>query len=176
MPRPFVLRVYVAATPDGWKVMPGGFARVSDKPDARAVSMGEGVESADVWVLADKPVAAASLLPTPEKTRITRLLGNLPSRAADNLFWFGRYLERAEATLRLVRVLSARAVDPEGPMVGARDAVESLKKLLVAWGAIDAKTTALRPRRDRPAQPRNYGSALTIANAAGWPPRSSANG
>ncbi len=42
--RPFVLRVYVAATPDGWKVMPGGFARVSDKPDARAVSMGQGVE------------------------------------------------------------------------------------------------------------------------------------
>ena len=39
-PRPFVLRVYAAATPDGWKVMPGGFARVSDKPDARAVSMG----------------------------------------------------------------------------------------------------------------------------------------
>ena len=29
VPRPFVLRVYVAATPDGWKVMPGGFARVS---------------------------------------------------------------------------------------------------------------------------------------------------
>ena len=31
--------------------MPGGFARVSDQPDARAVSMGAGVESADVWVL-----------------------------------------------------------------------------------------------------------------------------
>ena len=167
VPRPFVLRVYVAATPDGWKVMPGGFARVSDKPDARAVSMGEGVESADVWVLADKPVATASLLPTPEKTRITRLLGNLPSRAADNLFWFGRYLERSEATLRLVRVLSARAVDPEGPMVGGRDAVENLKTLLVAWGAIDAKTTALRPAETALRSPDNYGSALTIANAAG---------
>ena len=87
----------------------------------------------------------ASLLPTPEKTRIARLLGNLPSRAADNLFWFGRYLERAEATLRLVRVLSARAVDPEGPMTGGREAVEGLKGLLVAWGAIDAKANSLRP-------------------------------
>ncbi len=55
VPRPFVLRVYAAATPDGWQVMPGGFCRISDQPDARAVSMGEGVESADVWVLADKP-------------------------------------------------------------------------------------------------------------------------
>ena len=167
VPRPFVLRVYVAATPEGWRVMPGGFARVSDKPDARAVSMGEGVESADVWVLADKPVPTASLLPSPEKTRITRLLGNLPSRAADNLFWFGRYLERAEATLRLVRVLSARAVDPEGPMIGARDSVEGLTRLLVAWGAIDAKTTALRPAETALRSPENYGSALSIANAAG---------
>ena len=32
-------------------------------------------------------------------------MGNLPSRAADNLFWLGRYLERAEATLRLIRCL-----------------------------------------------------------------------
>ena len=123
-PRPFVLRVYAAATPDGWKVMPGGFARVSDKPDARAVSMGDGVESADVWVLADKPVEATSLLPTPEKVRIVRMLGNLPSRAADNLFWFGRYLEREEATLRLVRCLCARAVDPDAPMQ-RRDASRS---------------------------------------------------
>ncbi len=40
-PRPFVLRVYCAATPKGWRVMPGGFCRVSDQPDARAVSMGK---------------------------------------------------------------------------------------------------------------------------------------
>ena len=63
-PRPFVLRVYCAATPEGWRVMPGGFCRVSDRPDARAVSMGQGVESADVWVLAESPVEASSLLPS----------------------------------------------------------------------------------------------------------------
>ena len=67
VPRPFVLRVYAAATPEGWRVMPGGFARVSDKSDARAVSMTGGVESADVWVLADSPVETTSLLPTPER-------------------------------------------------------------------------------------------------------------
>jgi uncharacterized circularly permuted ATP-grasp superfamily protein/uncharacterized alpha-E superfamily protein len=168
-PRPFVLRVYAAATPEGWRVMPGGFARVSDKPDARAVSMGEGVESADVWVLADKPVEATSLLPTPEKVRIVRMLGNLPSRAANNLFWFGRYLEREEATLRLLRCLCARAVDPDAPISGARQSIERLKRLLVAWGAIDASDvgaasaeaaeTALR-------NPDNYGSALSIARSA----------
>jgi len=168
-PRPFVLRVYAAATPDGWRVMPGGFARVSDKPDARAVSMGEGVESADVWVLADKPVEATSLLPTPEKVRIVRMLGNLPSRAADNLFWFGRYLEREEATLRLVRCLCARAVDPDAPMSGARQSIERLKRLLVAWGAIDAEDVGVVSAEAAEAALReteNYGSALSIARSA----------
>jgi hypothetical protein len=82
--------------------MPGGFCRVSGRTDARAVSMGEGVHSADVWVLADKPVEMVSLLPTGETVRIRRIMGTLPSRAADNLFWLGRYLERSEATLRLI--------------------------------------------------------------------------
>ena len=167
-PRPFVLRVYVAATKDGWKVMPGGFARVSDKPDARAVSMGEGVESADVWVLAERQKPAVSLLPNPEKTHIARLLGNLPSRAADNLFWFGRYLERAEATLRLVRVMSARAVDPEAPMSGAREAMAGLLKLLTDWGAIDKDIKPTRPAETALRARENRGSALYIADSASF--------
>jgi uncharacterized circularly permuted ATP-grasp superfamily protein/uncharacterized alpha-E superfamily protein len=167
-PRPFVLRVYVAATAKGWKVMPGGFARISDKLDARAVSMGQGVESADVWVLADRPAPAISLLPNPEKTHISRLLGNLPSRAADNLFWFGRYLERAEATLRLVRVLSARAVDPEAPMSGAREATAGLLKLLTEWGAIDEDVKPMRPAETALRAKENSGSALALADAAGF--------
>ncbi len=169
VPRPFVLRVYAAATPHGWRVMPGGFARISDKPDARAVSMGAGVELADVWVLADNPVEATSLLPTPEKVRIVRMLGNLPSRAADNLFWFGRYIEREEATLRLVRCLCARAVDPDAPMDGARKSMERLKTLLVAWGAIDADDVAAAAAETGETalrDPERYGSALSIARSA----------
>jgi uncharacterized circularly permuted ATP-grasp superfamily protein/uncharacterized alpha-E superfamily protein len=168
-PRPFVLRVYAAATPDGWKVMPGGFCRVSDQADARVVSMGEGVESADVWVLADKPVEVSTLLPTRSEMRIIRLLGNLPSRAADNLFWFGRYLERGEATLRLVRCLANRAVDPDASSGAARQSLEKLKSLLVAWGAIPADAAKLPATEVGAAALRdvdNYGSALSIAGAA----------
>ena len=168
-PRPFVLRVYAAMTPTGWKVMPGGFARISDKTDARAISMSAGVESGDVWVLSDQPVAATSLLPTPEKVRIVRMLGNLPSRAADNLFWFGRYLEREEATLRLVRCLSARAVDPDSPLGGPSQALERLRALLIAWGALDPKTGGAKPTQWAEAalrDPEQYGSALGIARAA----------
>ena len=168
-PRPFVLRVYAAATPEGWRVMPGGFCRVAYHADARAVSMGAGVESADVWVLADKPVETTSLLPTPGKVRIVRMLGNLPSRAADNLFWFGRYLEREEATLRLVRCVCSRAVDPDAPMSGARQSLERLKGVLVSWGAITAAQAKLPLVRAAEAALRdgdNYGSALDIARSA----------
>jgi uncharacterized circularly permuted ATP-grasp superfamily protein/uncharacterized alpha-E superfamily protein len=168
-PRPFVLRVYCGATPDGWRVMPGGFCRISDRSDARAVSMGDGVESADVWVLAESPVEISSLLPSRESVRITRLLGNLPSRAADNLFWFGRYLERTEATLRVVRCLAARSVDPDAPQRVSRQSLEQLVGVLVGWGAVQATTSAKGPTtasnqglRDAAA----YGSALSVARAA----------
>ena len=142
VPRPFVLRVFAAATEDGWEVMPGGFCRISDRPDARAVSMGEGVQSADVWVLADEPVEMSTLLPTGDDVRIRRLLGNLPSRAADNLFWLGRYLERAEATLRLVRCLCARVLDPDAATGGGRQSIGRLVRLLAAWDAVPPDKSA----------------------------------
>jgi uncharacterized alpha-E superfamily protein len=131
--------------------------------------MGDGVESADVWVLAENPVEVSSLLPTPEGVRITRLLGNLPSRAADNLFWFGRYLERAEATLRVVRCLAARSVDPDAPMRLGRQSLDRLMGVLVGWGAVDTATlnkgaavaSALGLR-----DAGQYGSALSLARSA----------
>jgi len=89
--------------------MPGGFCRIADQLDARAVSMGAGARAADVWVVSDKAVSTATLLPAVDTVRIRRIAGWVPSRAADNLFWLGRYLERAEATLRLVRALGPSA-------------------------------------------------------------------
>ena len=168
-PRSFVLRVYCAATTGGWRVMPGGFCRISDRADARAVAMGDGVESADVWVLAENPVEVSSLLPSPEGARITRLLGNLPSRAADSLFWFGRYLERAEATLRVVRCLSARSVDPDAPMQLGRQSLDRLMGVLVGWGAVDPTTPAKGAAAASDQGLRgaaNYGSALSLARSA----------
>ena len=137
-PRPFSLRVFAAATPDGWRVMPGGFCRVSDAADARAISMEGEASSADVWIATDRPVEISTLLPARESVRVVRMMGNLPSRAADNLFWLGRYLERAEATARVVRCLAIRSVDLDAPGSGARAAVERLQKMLLSSGAAPA--------------------------------------
>jgi len=134
-PRPFVLRVYAAQTADGWKVMPGGFCRISDRADARAISMGAGVKSADVWVLSEKPVEKVTLLPTDETLHIRRIMGILPSRAADNLFWLGRYLERAEATLLAIRALAGRLSEANPRHDDTGRTADRLASLFVAWGA-----------------------------------------
>ncbi len=145
MPRPFVLRVYAAATPEGWVVMPGGFARVSDRLDIRAVSMREGAQSADVWVMAENPVAQTSLLTSRDAVRIRRITGNLPSRAADNMFWLGRYLERTEATLRLVRCLMGRAMEQDSRTPEGGRAPAHLSSVLAAWGAAPPYSDQTQP-------------------------------
>ncbi|ARN80050.1 circularly permuted type 2 ATP-grasp protein [Methylocystis bryophila] len=161
-PRPFVLRVFAAATSDGWSVMPGGFCRVSDDPNMQAVSMGAGASSADVWVLAERRVEETSLVASLRDDRIIRVLGNLPSRAADNLFWMGRYLERAEATLRLVRALCHRLTDEWSDR---RWVVERLKRMLLAWGAVSelSEQSAAAITVAATSDPSAYGSALSIA-------------
>jgi uncharacterized alpha-E superfamily protein len=133
-PRPFTLRLYIAKTGDrpgdGWQVMPGGFVRIADTIDARAVSLQQGAATADAWVLARAPVAETTLLPSAEAMPVQRATGLLPSRAADNLFWVGRYVERAEATLRLVRAIVNRVADSAAAPVIAR-----ITSLLAAWNA-----------------------------------------
>ncbi len=168
IPRPFVLRVYAAHTPDGWKIMPGGFCRISGRTDARAVSMGEGVQSADVWVLADKPVAMVSLLPTDETVRIRRIMGTLPSRAADNLFWLGRYLERSEATLRLIRCLAGRMIETDAGTANVGWAACKLTGLLVSWHAapVAAVTDTMKMAAIALHGDEDYGSALSLVRDA----------
>lgn len=145
-PRPFSLRVFAAATPEGWTIMPGGFCRVSDQRDARAVSMGAGAQSADVWVIGDAAADfATTLLPAKNDAPVVRVPGNLPSRAADNLFWMGRYLERAEATLRVVRCLCNRMTETQSSEIRGRQPIDRCERLLVAWGAAAAPDAAAHP-------------------------------
>jgi uncharacterized circularly permuted ATP-grasp superfamily protein/uncharacterized alpha-E superfamily protein len=108
-PRPIALRVFLVATQDGYRVMPGGLARTSDDSGGRFVSMLRGGSSKDTWVVSPTPVQEISLLQTTEQRVETRRTGNnLPSRIADNFFWLGRYLERADATSRLIRSVLQR--------------------------------------------------------------------
>jgi uncharacterized circularly permuted ATP-grasp superfamily protein/uncharacterized alpha-E superfamily protein len=103
-PRPVVLRCYAVSTRSGdYFVMPGGLARLEEN---------DGARSKDVWVLSSEPVSNFSLLqPAAQAVELSRGGSDLPSRAADNLYWLGRYAERAEGLARLLRVIAARLAD-----------------------------------------------------------------
>ncbi|RXF74004.1 circularly permuted type 2 ATP-grasp protein, partial [Hansschlegelia zhihuaiae] len=111
-PRPVTLRVYLARDAEGWSVMPGGFARVSSSTDPLAVSMQAGGHSLDVWAPTDRAEHPVSLLSAGQAFS-RRLPSAPPARAADNLYWLGRYVERAEAATRLVRLYAARIAEGE---------------------------------------------------------------
>jgi uncharacterized circularly permuted ATP-grasp superfamily protein/uncharacterized alpha-E superfamily protein len=158
-PRPITLRVYAARTSKGWTIMPGGFARVGYTLDTAAIAMQRGGQAADVWVVSHKPVEIVSLLPRAGEKLIRNPAGSLPSRAADNLIWLGRYAERCEATVRILRAYNARLAEVSNPklpiLVDARvylkhlgiDAEVALPPGLM--GAIDSAVRSASQIRDR---------------------------
>jgi uncharacterized alpha-E superfamily protein len=104
--RPSVLRVYaIADFNGGWHVMPGGFTRLAAERQA-TVSMQFGGSSVDTWVLSSQPISTFTLLPSPmQPADLARKHRTVSSRAAENLFWAGRYSERAENNVRLLRLI-----------------------------------------------------------------------
>jgi uncharacterized alpha-E superfamily protein len=115
-PRSVGLRVFAVATPNGWRVMPGGLTRVAGDGDGRVIAMQRGGRSKDTWVLADGPVNSAfSLLTSTVRPQdLTGSGGSTPSRAAENLFWFGRYAERCDHSARMLRVALGALIDGDG--------------------------------------------------------------
>jgi len=143
------MRTYAVVSGDGYDVMPGALSRIGD-PD------GSG-ESKDTWVLATGPVQALSLLPPPSApVEISHDESNLPSRIADNLFWLGRYVERAEGTARLVRTIAVRLSDQNG--LGDPELAADIDPLL----RMLAGQTFVRRRLD-------YTSDGARAGEADWP-------
>ena len=115
-PRRVVLRVYLAASGDSWVVIPGGLARVSPSIDTPVVSMQRGGGSKDTWVLSDGPVDTFSLQrPRDVPVELSRgVVSDLPSRAADHIFWLGRYAERSEHLARMLRCILTRLTGQVG--------------------------------------------------------------
>ena len=109
-PRSYVLRCYAFDDGhNGFVVLPGGLARVAESDQHGAVHMQLGARSKDVWVLSNEHVTDFSLLAAPDRPLLlSRGGGDLQSRVADDLYWLGRYAERADAVARLARVIGSR--------------------------------------------------------------------
>jgi len=130
------LRVYAALTPEGYTVLPGGLARVAGVENTRILTLQKGGSSKDTWVRADGPVSTFSLLhSTIGVADLIKETGTLSSRLAENLFWFGRYSERCDATARLARLALARL--SEGRQAQRAGSLAALLELAAGAGLIE---------------------------------------
>ncbi len=113
VPRPVVLRMFLVCDGGEWQAMPGGLVRALPGEGDIAWRLPDRGLAKDLWVMAESVGAivgpgSAALPPIP----IRRSSGDLPSRAADNFFWLGRYLERLEGSARLQRAAISRIIRP----------------------------------------------------------------
>jgi len=136
---PVILRVFVLANElGGWQVLPGGLARLGSREGI--ASMQQGGSSADVWVLghAQSQGTSAPFVPSPSRQRL------VTSRAAENLFWMGRYAERTENTLRLSRLTLDSL---SSPAQHCAPLVEWLNNLCVSHGLVAPRVIAAQQSR-----------------------------
>ncbi len=135
-----MLRTYVLNTGDGWVAFPGGLVRVAEA-NGSVVSMQRGGHSKDAWVLSDSPVDTFSMLrPRHEPVELRRVPRVVPSSVADNTFWLGRYVERAENIARILRSIIRRVPRAEERELGS---------LLCLHGSLGSRASKL-PKRKRP--------------------------
>lgn len=135
--RPVLLRAFAAAHPGrGYTLMPGGLTRViggSTEGGGGYLNRADG--SKDTWILGGADTAEQTLGPGREAAPgIVRGSNDLPSRVADDLFWLGRYAERAEVTARIVRTVLQR-FETESPVWGTVG-LASLTQILDSLGLL----------------------------------------
>ncbi len=127
-PRAAVMRVFALADgAGGWRVLPGALTRVAGAsqggPGRRSeqdpwLSMQHGSSSVDTWVIAQGAVDQSSLLPQALTAQdLETWPRSITSRAAENLFWLGRYTERAENSARLARLVLESLPEASEPVL-----------------------------------------------------------
>jgi uncharacterized circularly permuted ATP-grasp superfamily protein/uncharacterized alpha-E superfamily protein len=158
---PIGLRVFAAADREGeFQVMPGGLARATPPSQGIGSSYRPGAALApeeitgsrgkDVWILSDRPVSTVTLLrPQAAAVELRRSSNDLPSRVADNLYWLGRHVERADGLVRHLRTVVLRMTSELEP--------ESLPELKVL---VEMLSDDGRPGEELPGESEELISAL----------------
>jgi uncharacterized circularly permuted ATP-grasp superfamily protein/uncharacterized alpha-E superfamily protein len=133
-----VIRAFLSASDDSYITMPGALTRIGGSPDAQVVSLQSGGGSKDTWILGSGPVSEVSLLtPASQPVALSRGGGDLTSRVADDLFWLGRYTQRAESVVRLARSIFKGLLEPNS-VDGQRITHLLLRQLVQANGKVDS--------------------------------------
>jgi uncharacterized circularly permuted ATP-grasp superfamily protein/uncharacterized alpha-E superfamily protein len=149
--RSAVVRSYALLSNGNFQVMPGGLMLANASPDAHSIdqniAIARGACSKDLWVRSESPVEHFSLLPSATHlVELSRGGADLPSRSADNLFWLGRYTERAEAMARLARYVLGRLAEEGDESLASSPALLPLLEVL----ATSSESSPLSPGQGLP--------------------------
>jgi uncharacterized circularly permuted ATP-grasp superfamily protein/uncharacterized alpha-E superfamily protein len=113
--RPLTLRAFTLRYGSAYRPLVGGLATVREHPAAPPTTK-------DVWVLKGSETDADQGLSEVASLETARTVPPLPPRALADMFWTGRYAERAEDLLRLVLTAQAELDQPGAPAGGRRSA------------------------------------------------------
>jgi uncharacterized circularly permuted ATP-grasp superfamily protein/uncharacterized alpha-E superfamily protein len=107
IPRPAVLRSFSVASESSYRIMPGGLTRVGLEENSLSLTNQLGAVSKDTWIIASEPEIQISLHEDNAwaQPAYSQAQAAFPCRVVENLFWMGRYADRAEAALRLLRTV-----------------------------------------------------------------------
>jgi uncharacterized circularly permuted ATP-grasp superfamily protein/uncharacterized alpha-E superfamily protein len=103
-PRQSLMRCFMVAQESGYCLMPGSLTRSASQAGDVMVSNQFGAMSKDTWIVGGNSTHQVNA----PGNRHSEFIGNsytstLSSRVAENLFWVGRYAERTEGSIRLLR-------------------------------------------------------------------------
>ncbi len=155
-PRQAALRTYLVAADKTFDLMPGGLTQILREGETLMFSLQHSSGSKDTWVQASGPISDFSMLqPAGQNLAISRGGSDLPSRVADNLFWLGRYVERAESMVRLLRTILVRLSDKSVSLD-----VHELPILMFAFKHQRLRAEHFNPEKKRAVQADELGDVL----------------
>jgi len=108
--KPVVFRCYVLTTEKGIEVLPSALCFSNEESNDPTASGW----IKDTWISNAEHFDAdylTSSIPVRKRMDVTLLEGVISSRTAEHLFWLGRYLDRCESTIRILRIFIDKSTE-----------------------------------------------------------------
>jgi uncharacterized alpha-E superfamily protein len=105
IPQKVLFRSFLVSNQDDYVAMAGGLVRSSANAGNFNISSQTGGFSKDAWVISPEPGRVVTVLNEIPEGVTETFNDMLPSHAAENLFWVGRYTERLLGNARFLRTV-----------------------------------------------------------------------
>ncbi len=105
IPQKVLFRSFLVSNQDNYVAMAGGLVRSSSDADNFIISSQSGGFSKDAWIISPEPGRIVNTLKETPEGSAENFNDMLPSHAAENLFWVGRYTERVLGNARFLRTI-----------------------------------------------------------------------